>query len=97
MVTSGTVLEHAIAVAEQHGLHGMTRERVSLAAGVSSGTVSNRFGGMQGLLDEVVQAALARGLRVLICQAVAMRHPIACEKVKRWPNGQKLELLQSVL
>lgn len=97
MIPRGNILEHALAVAEREGLHNLTRELVAKAAGVSSGTVSNCYGGMSGLIDAVVVAAFKRKRLALICQAVVMGRELARERVRTWPNSRKLEMLQSVL
>lgn len=72
-----TVLEAAVALARQHGMQAVTRPRVAAESGLALGTVSNAFGGMDGLRDAVMRAAVDREILPVIAQGLAERHPAA--------------------
>ena len=72
-----TVLEAAIALAEEYGMQAVTRPRVADAASVAVGTVSNAYGCMDGLRDAVMSAAVEREILPVIAQGLAERYPAA--------------------
>ena len=73
--TQTIVLNAALAVAERDGWHAITRDAVAALAGCSSGTVSGAFGGMAGLSDAVMQAAVERECLPVLAAGLVARHP----------------------
>lgn len=71
------VLDAAVALAERFGVAAVTRPRVSAESGLSTGTVSNAFGSMDGLRDAVMSAAVQREIVAIVAQGLAERHPAA--------------------
>lgn len=77
--TQTIVLNAALAVAERDGWHAITRDAVAQLAGCSSGTVSGAFGGMAGLSDAVMQAAVERECLPVLAAGLVARHPVAVD------------------
>lgn len=73
------VLEAALEVAAESGYQALTRELVASRAGVSTGSVNNAYGTMQGLRDAVMAAAVARNLASIVGAGLAANHPAARE------------------
>lgn len=71
------VLDAGLALAERHGMQAVTRPRVAAESGLSTGTVSNAFGSMDGLRDAVMAAAVDRQITVIVAQGLAERYPAA--------------------
>lgn len=64
------VLDAAVALAERFGMAAVTRPRVSAESGLSTGTVSNAFGSMDGLRDAVMAAAVDFCTRQIRLEAI---------------------------
>lgn len=79
MVTdrNAAVLEAAVDIAERRGMGQVTREAVAEHTGFSTGTVSNAYGSMAGLRDEVMREAVKRGLTSIVAYGLGNRDPIA--------------------
>lgn len=74
--SKGEVTEAALYIAKRHGLRALTRERVAAQARVSSGTVSNTFGDMRGLVSAVVQLAAEREVHSIVAEAMVYKLPV---------------------
>lgn len=85
--TQTIVLNAALAVAERDGWHAITRDAVAALAGCSSGTVSGAFGGMAGLSDAVMQAAVERECLPVLAAGLVARHPVAVDAVAQRVAG----------
>ena len=85
--TQTIVLNAALAVAERDGWHAITRDAVAALAGCSSGTVSGAFGGMAGLSDAVMQAAVERECLPVLAAGLVARDATACEACWLGPLG----------
>lgn len=71
------VLDAAIAEARTAGYRHMTRRAIATRAGVANGSVSNYFGDMAKLRDEVMRAAVERGIEEIVAQGLADGHALA--------------------
>lgn len=71
------VLDAGLALAERDGMQAVTRPRVAAESGLSTGTVSNAFGSMDGLRDAVMAAAVDRQITAIVAQGLAERYPAA--------------------
>ena len=66
------VLDSAFWLAKNRGgLPAVTREAVARETGLSVGTVSNAFGAMDALREEVVKMAVRQGILEIVAQALA--------------------------
>lgn len=66
-----------VALRPDVGLIGMTRELVMEQSGRSAGLVSKAFGGMEGLRDAVLQAAIENGRAEIVADGLCLRLPLA--------------------
>ena len=71
------ILAAAARVALKVGLHAMTRDLVMAEADRSAGLVSRAFGGMDGLKEAVLQAAIDFGQAEIVADGLALRMPLA--------------------
>lgn len=71
------VLEAAIALAQERGFSGITRDAVAERAGVAAGSVNNAYGDMNGLRDAVMASAVEREMVDIVGQGLAAAHPAA--------------------
>ena len=71
------VCRAAVHVAATEGLAAVTRSRVAEAARVSPGTVSNAYGSLPALRDEVMREAVRVPVLSILAQGLAMGDPIA--------------------
>jgi len=71
------VLAAAVTCAQRCGLFGMTRADIAVEAGVSVGTVSGAFDGMEALRERVLRHAITHETLPILADALANRHPVA--------------------
>ena len=89
------ILEAGVAVALEHGLHSVTRERVSAQARVSTALVNLYFGTMAALRDRIVATAVERELLGIIAQAMLDKHPTALAAPRRLQERAARAMLHS--
>lgn len=70
-VNKQTVLESAFELAKRHGLM-VSRARIAAEAGVSAGTVSGIWGGMENLRHAIIEQARRDGDQTIVDQGRAM-------------------------
>jgi AcrR family transcriptional regulator len=73
------LIDTGLKLAAKHGLTNLERNQVCKAAKVSNGNVHHFFGGFKGLLDAIVETAIARDALPVIGMAIACRHPLAAK------------------
>ena len=71
------LLEVAITLSEKHGYDKITRDQISAAGGVSTGTVTNTLGTMKQMRRKIIRHATRTGNNVIIAQAIVNREPYA--------------------
>lgn len=74
---SGQILAAAVTLAKRSGFRKLTRDGIAKAAKVSTGLVSNYFGSMDNMRDEVMRVAVRDDILPIIAQGVAERNRIA--------------------
>lgn len=70
-----TLLDIAIGLAETHGYDKITREQISRAAGVATGTVTNHLGTMRQMRRKIVRHATRTDNKRIIAQAIINQEP----------------------
>ena len=70
------LLDRAMLIAEANGFENVTRERLALAAGVSTALIS-RYWSALGLQTAIVQEAVATNRLLILAQGLAAGHPDA--------------------
>ena len=73
------VLEAAIALAEDFGYQNITRKQIADVTCTSPATVSNMFGSMDQLKQEVVKCAIAESNLVIFGQALSAKNRLALQ------------------
>jgi AcrR family transcriptional regulator len=76
-VRSGQILDAAVKLARRVGWRKLTRDNIAKAANVSTGLVSNYFGSMDNMRDEVMKVAVRDSILPVIAQGVADRNKVA--------------------
>ncbi len=71
------VLDAAVTVASDAGVHALTRVVVAGQAGVSEATVSNALGTMAQVREAVMREAIRRPVLNVLAQGLALGDPIA--------------------
>jgi AcrR family transcriptional regulator len=71
------ILEAALKLALEHGLHRVTRDMVAAEARVCGALVNRYWNTHAKLMDQVVTTAVEREVLPVIAQALAVRHPNA--------------------
>lgn len=90
--TKDTILDAALTMAEEIGLHAVTRHGIAKRVGVSYGTIYNHLGGMPETRTEIIKHAVTkRNLRVL-AEGIISKHPDALSA----PLALKQEALLSL-
>lgn len=89
----GEMLDAALKLAEQYNYRELSRDRVAEAVGCSPALVSLYFGRMDTLRDDVMRAAVERGVPAVIAQGLAARDPIA----QGAESGAKIRALEGLL
>ena len=74
-----SLLKSALVTAEVIGYNRLTRADVALAAGVSAGLITNYFGTIEALRQEVARAAVEGENAAVIAQGLVNRDPIMTE------------------
>lgn len=80
------IIETARTVARDEGLTAVTRPKIAALAGFSTATITNYFGDIGGLVDEVMRKAVAEGDAVVVMHGLAAGSAIARaapDKLKR--------------
>lgn len=72
-----SILDAAVMLAETTGYNAFSRDAVAEMSGCSNALVTNVFGSIQELREEIVRHAIAVENLVIIGQAIALRHPLA--------------------
>ena len=73
----GEILEAAVALALEQGLHKVTRDAVAERARVSGALVNRYWGTLGALMDRVVAEGIAREHLAIVAQAILDKHPRA--------------------
>jgi AcrR family transcriptional regulator len=76
-IVPGKVLKAAVVLAKKHGYANISREQVATKAKCSTGTVSHKFGNMDGLRTEIMRHAVSDHILPIVVQGIASSHPIA--------------------
>ena len=71
------LLDVALLIAQERGLHKLTRVSVAEKGDVSDALVGHYFGSSEGLIDTVVEYAEEVGNMRVLGQALATGHPVA--------------------
>ncbi|HKF95953.1 MAG TPA: TetR family transcriptional regulator [Gammaproteobacteria bacterium] len=69
------ILSAAYDLAARDGWQAVRRDAVAQAAGVSAGTVSNAYGSLDALRDEVMRMAVSERHARLVLEGIVARHP----------------------
>ena len=72
-----TILAAAVNLANKRGLHGISRDAVAQAAGVSGGTVTYYFKDVAKLKTAIIKVAATAPHLNILAQAILDKHPAA--------------------
>ena len=89
------ILEAAVALATDLGLHNVTRDGVAERARVSTALVNRYWGTIAALLDQVVATAVERELLPILAQAILDKHPLALSAPRRLQERAARHILHS--
>jgi AcrR family transcriptional regulator len=91
-VRSGQILDAAIKLAKSKGFGALTRDGIADAAGVSTGLVSNYFGNMDAMKNEVMKVAVRDEILPVIAAGIVAGNRIA----KRAPEALRKRAVHSL-
>lgn len=87
------ILEAGVLLAQEIGLHGITRDGVAERARVSTALVNRYWGTIAQLKDKIVATAVERELLDILAQAILDKHPAALAAPRRLQERAARQML----